>query len=132
MQDGWSDARQAFVQHSATDVLDAALLRMTAVGFISARDPMDLLDLGGMERELVTDSSCNHDPAASPAGCADRRGRSRCARSPVSTPSPAPASWRRHATRREDADVRQHLGLYSEEIALTGEQIGNFPRRSPT
>ena len=34
MQAGWSDARQAFVQHSAADVLDVALLRVTAVGFI--------------------------------------------------------------------------------------------------
>jgi hypothetical protein len=34
MQAGWSDARQAFVQHSAADVVDVALLRMTAVGFI--------------------------------------------------------------------------------------------------
>ena len=34
MQAGWSDARQAFVQHSAADVLDVALPRMTAVSFI--------------------------------------------------------------------------------------------------
>ena len=34
MQAGWSDAPQAFVQHSAADVVDVALLRMTAVGFI--------------------------------------------------------------------------------------------------
>ena len=34
MQAGWSDARQAFVQHSAADVVDVALLRMTAVRFI--------------------------------------------------------------------------------------------------
>ena len=25
-----------------------------------------------------------------------------------------------------------HLGLYSEEIALTGERIGNFPQALPT
>jgi hypothetical protein len=25
-----------------------------------------------------------------------------------------------------------HLGLYAEEVGLTGEQLGSFPRRSPT
>ena len=25
-----------------------------------------------------------------------------------------------------------HLGVYAEEIGLTGEQLGNFPKPSPT
>ena len=33
MDAGWSEDRQAFVQHSKTDVLDSSLLRMTSVGF---------------------------------------------------------------------------------------------------
>jgi GH15 family glucan-1,4-alpha-glucosidase len=40
MESGWSEARQAFVQNYKTDVLDSSLLRMTSVGFVSARDPM--------------------------------------------------------------------------------------------
>ena len=44
----WDGARtrQAFVQHSKTDVLDASLLRMSSVGFISPTDPMWLVDTG--------------------------------------------------------------------------------------
>ena len=56
MDAGWSETRQAFVQHYKTDVLDSSLLRMTSVGFISPKDPMWTSTLDAMERELVTDS----------------------------------------------------------------------------
>src|SRR6187455_2138974 len=69
MDAGWSEDRQAFVQHSKTDVLDSSLLRMTSVGFISPKDPMWASTLDAMERELVTDSLVyRYDPEASPDG----------------------------------------------------------------
>ncbi|MGW7436962.1 glycoside hydrolase family 15 protein [Streptomyces sp. NPDC054849] len=37
---GWNEERQAFVQHYDTDVLDASLLLMPRVGFLSPRDKM--------------------------------------------------------------------------------------------
>jgi GH15 family glucan-1,4-alpha-glucosidase len=33
-------SREPFVQHYDTDVLDAALLRMSGVGFIASNDPL--------------------------------------------------------------------------------------------
>ena len=69
MDVGWSEERQAFVQHSKTNVLDASLLRMSSVGFISPKDPMWLSTLDAMDRELVTDSLVyRYDPGASPDG----------------------------------------------------------------
>ena len=47
MDKGWSTDRQAFVQQYGSDVLDSSLLRMPAVGFISAHDPMWASNLGG-------------------------------------------------------------------------------------
>ena len=44
---GWSPRRGAFVQHYDTEVLDASLLRMATVGFISPRDPQWLSTLAG-------------------------------------------------------------------------------------
>jgi GH15 family glucan-1,4-alpha-glucosidase len=38
MQRGWNDSKQAFVQHEETDVLDASVLLMPLVGFISPTD----------------------------------------------------------------------------------------------
>ena len=130
MQDGWSDARQAFVQHSATDVLDAALLRMTAVGFISARDPMWTSTLEAMERELVTDSLVyRYDPAASPDGLRGSEGTfSLCTFAYVDSLARAGQLEKARNTFEKMLTYANHLGLYSEEIALTGEQIGNFPQ----
>jgi GH15 family glucan-1,4-alpha-glucosidase len=130
MQAGWSDARQAFVQHSATDVLDAALLRMTAVGFISAKDPMWTSTLEAMERELVTDSLVyRYDPAASPDGLRGSEGTfSLCTFAYVDSLARAGQLEKARNTFEKMLTYANHLGLFSEEIALTGEQIGNFPQ----
>jgi GH15 family glucan-1,4-alpha-glucosidase len=130
MRAGWSEARQAFVQHSATDVLDAALLRMTAVGFISARDPMWTSTLDAMERELVTDSLVyRYDPTASPDGLRGSEGTfSLCTFAYVDSLARAGQLEKARNTFEKMLTYANHLGLYSEEIALTGEQIGNFPQ----
>jgi GH15 family glucan-1,4-alpha-glucosidase len=69
MERGWSPTRQAFRQHYDTEVLDASLLRMSTVGFITPSDPMWTSTLEAMDGELVTDSLVyRYDPAASPDG----------------------------------------------------------------
>jgi GH15 family glucan-1,4-alpha-glucosidase len=69
MERGWSTRRQAFVQHYDTDVLDASLLRMSTVGFITPNDPMWTRRWRRWTDELVTDSLVyRYDPAASPDG----------------------------------------------------------------
>src|SRR5690349_25079831 len=69
MEKGWNAKRGAFVQHYNTDVLDASLLLMPLVGFISPTDPMWISTLRAMDHELVSDSLVyRYDPAASPDG----------------------------------------------------------------
>ena len=47
----------------------------------------------------------------------------------MSTRSPAPGgSTQARQAFEKMFTYANHLGLYSEEIALTGEQIGNFPQ----
>ena len=130
MDAGWSEARQAFVQHSKTDVLDSALLRMTSVGFISPTDPMWTSTLEAMERELVTDSLVyRYDPGASPDGLRGAEGTfSLCTFSYVDSLARAGQLEKARNTFEKMLTYANHLGLYSEEIALTGEQIGNFPQ----
>jgi GH15 family glucan-1,4-alpha-glucosidase len=130
MDAGWSEARQAFVQHSKTDVLDSALLRMTSVGFISPTDPMWTSTLEAMERELVTDSLVyRYDPGASPDGLRGAEGTfSLCTFSYVDSLARAGQVEKARNTFEKMLTYANHLGLYSEEIALTGEQIGNFPQ----
>ena len=130
MDAGWSEARQAFVQHSKTDVLDSALLRMTSVGFISPTDPMWTSTLEAMERELVTDSLVyRYDPGASPDGLRGAEGTfSLCTFGYVDSLARAGQVEKARNTFEKMLTYANHLGLYSEEIALTGEQIGNFPQ----
>jgi GH15 family glucan-1,4-alpha-glucosidase len=130
MQRAFHPKRNAFVQHYDTDVLDAALLRMPTVGFIDGRDPMWTATLAAMDTELVTDSLVyRYNPEASPDGLRGSEGT-------FSLCSFAYVDALTRAGRLEDARLAfekmltyaNHVGLYSEEIALTGEQIGNFPQ----
>jgi pentatricopeptide repeat protein len=130
MEKGWNPRSGAFVQHYGSEVLDSSLLRMSSVGFISPYDPMWASTLRAMEDELVTDSLVyRYDPAASPDGLEGSEGTfSLCSFMFVDALA--------RAGRLEDARLAfekmltyaNHVGLFSEEIALSGEQIGNFPQ----
>jgi GH15 family glucan-1,4-alpha-glucosidase len=130
MSRGWNAERRAFVQEYDSTVLDSALLRMSRVGFVTPNDPMWTSTLAAMDSELVTDSLVyRYNPEASPDGLRGSEGTfSLCTFAYVDALA--------RAGRVDDAELAfekmltyaNHLGLYSEEIALTGEQIGNFPQ----
>ena len=130
MQRGWSPRRKAFRQHYDTDVLDASLLRMSTVGFITPTDPMWTSTLEAMEGELVTDSLVyRYDPEASPDGLRGSEGTfSLCTFAYVESLARAGQLDKARVTFEKMLTYANHLGLYSEEIGLTGEQIGNFPQ----
>ncbi|HEY7720514.1 MAG TPA: glycoside hydrolase family 15 protein [Pedococcus sp.] len=130
MEQGWSPTRQAFRQHYRTDVLDSSLLRATAVGFITPTDPMWTSTLAAMEGELVTDSLVyRYDPAASPDGLRGSEGTfSLCTFAYVDSLARAGQLDKARVIFEKMLTYGNHLGLYSEEIALTGEQVGNFPQ----
>src|SRR4029079_11162919 len=123
---GFHPGRNAFVQHYRTDVLDAALLRMPTVGFIDGRDPMWLSTLSAMDQELVTDSLVyRYDPEASPDGLRGSEGTfSLCTFDYVTALARSGLVDQARITFDKMLTYANHLGLYSEEIALSGEQIG--------
>jgi pentatricopeptide repeat protein len=130
MTRGYNSKVKAFTQHYATDVLDSSLLMMPIEGFISPSDPMWLSTLDAMDRQLVSDSLVyRYNPAASPDGLHGDEGTfSLCTYLYVDALA--------RAGRLDDAVLifekmstyGNHLGLYSEEIGSTGEQLGNFPQ----
>ena len=130
MERGWSPTRQAFRQHYDTEVLDASLLRMSTVGFITPRDPMWTSTLKAMDGELVTDSLVyRYDPEASPDGLRGSEGTfSLCTFAYVTALAQAGQLDKARVTFSKMLTYANHVGLFSEEIALTGEQIGNFPQ----
>jgi pentatricopeptide repeat protein len=111
-------------------VLDSLLLRMSTVGFIAPRDPQWLSTLDAMDGELVTDSLVyRYDPAASPDGLAGSEGTfSLCTFTYVTALAQAGRVDEARQAFEKMLTYANHVGLYSEEIALTGEQIGNFPQ----
>jgi pentatricopeptide repeat protein len=130
MERGFHKSRQAFVQHYDTDVLDSALLRMPTVGMIDGRDPMWLSTLEAMDGELVTDSLVyRYNPEASPDGLRGSEGTfSLCTFAYVDALTRAGRLDEARTAFEKMLTYGNHVGLYSEEIALTGEQIGNFPQ----
>ncbi|MCW2768614.1 MAG: glycoside hydrolase 15-like protein [Aeromicrobium sp.] len=130
MDRGWHPQRQAFVQHYDTDVLDSALLRMATTEFISPTDPRWISTLAAMDDELVTDSLVyRYNPEASPDGLRGSEGTfSLCTFAYVESLARAGQLEKARLTFEKMLTYANHLGLYSEEIAPTGEQIGNFPQ----
>jgi GH15 family glucan-1,4-alpha-glucosidase len=130
MERGFSPRRQAFTQHYDTDVLDAALLYMPMVGFIAPSDPMWQSTLRAMDAELVSDSLVyRYDPAASPDGLRGAEGTfTICSFWYVDALARSGRLDEARLTFEKMLTYANPLGLYSEEIAPTGEQIGNFPQ----
>ncbi|MER6395463.1 glycoside hydrolase family 15 protein [Kitasatospora sp. NPDC001603] len=127
---GWSENRRAFVQHYDSEVLDASLLLMPRVGFLSPTDPDWLSTLDAMTDELVSDSLVyRYDPAASPDGLQGSEGTfSLCSFLYVEALA---RSGRVHQARYafdKMLTYANHVGLFAEEIGPSGEQLGNFPQ----
>ncbi|MGA5065214.1 glycoside hydrolase family 15 protein [Streptomyces exfoliatus] len=127
---GWDAKKQAFVQHYGDDVLDSSLLRMPTVGFITPDDPMWRSTLDAMEDELVSDSLVyRYNPEASPDGLRGSEGTfSLCTFMYVDALARAGRVDTARLVLEKMLTYANHLGLYSEEIDLTGRQLGNFPQ----
>ena len=130
MERSWSQKRQAFVQYEGADVLDAAVLLMPLVHFIAPDDPRWLSTLDAIGEELVSDSLVyRYDPVASPDGLAGVEGTfSICSFWYVEALARAGRVHEARLAFEKMLTYSNHLGLYSEEIGLTGEQLGNFPQ----
>jgi GH15 family glucan-1,4-alpha-glucosidase len=130
MERGWNTKREAFIQNYANDVLDASLLLMPLVGFVAPSDPMWLSTLRAIDQELVSDSLVyRYDPSASPDGLRGTEGTfSICTFWYVDALARSGRLEDARLTFEKMSTYANHLGLYSEEIGLTGEALGNFPQ----
>ncbi|MFO0984992.1 MAG: glycoside hydrolase family 15 protein [Planctomycetota bacterium] len=127
----WDERRATFVQHRGGSSLDAAMLLMPLVKFLSPRDPRWLSTLRAIERSLVDDSLVYRyriDDQTTD-GLRGKEGTfSMC------------SFWYIECLARE-GDVQQarflfekmlgyanHLGLFAEQLGPCGEHLGNFPQ----
>jgi GH15 family glucan-1,4-alpha-glucosidase len=131
MSRGWNEKRQAFVQHFDSDVLDASLLLMPLVKFIAPTDPRWLSTLDAITNELVSDSLVyRYNARAAPDGIeGEEEGTfSICSFWYVEALARAGRLEEARLAFEKMLTYANHLGLFSEEIGPTGEQLGNFPQ----
>ncbi|WP_217698500.1 glycoside hydrolase family 15 protein [Streptacidiphilus griseoplanus] len=130
MRRGWSTGRQAFAQCLDGDVLDASVLMMPMAKFVSPTDPKWLSTLDALTADLVSDSLVHrYDPEASPDGLRGGEGTfSICSFWYVEALARAGRLDEARLSFEKMLTYANHLGLYAEEIGLTGEQQGNFPQ----
>ncbi len=130
MDKGWNESRGAFVQNYGSEVLDASLLLMPLVKFISPTDPRWLSTLDAISEELVSDSLVyRYNPEASPDGLEGNEGTfSMCSFWYVEALTRAGRTNEARLAFEKMLTYANHLGLYAEEIGPSGEQLGNFPQ----
>jgi GH15 family glucan-1,4-alpha-glucosidase len=130
MTKGWNDDLRAFVQYEGSDVLDASLLLMPLVGFVAPTDEKWQSTLSAMDRVLVSDSLVyRYDPKASPDGLQGSEGTfSLCTFFYVDALARSGRLEEARLTFEKMLTYATHVGLYAEEIGLSGEQLGNFPQ----
>jgi GH15 family glucan-1,4-alpha-glucosidase len=130
VSEGWNAELKGLVQHYGSDVLDASVLAALRLHYLVPTDEIWLGTLAAIEDKLVSDSLVyRYNPEASPDGLQGSEGTfSMC------------TFWYVDALTRtgrlDDARLvfekmltyANHLGLYGEELAQTGEQLGNFPQ----
>jgi GH15 family glucan-1,4-alpha-glucosidase len=127
---GWNPKIGGFTQFYGSEVLDSSLLMMPLQGLIAPRDPMWLSTLEAIDRELVSDSLVyRYNPSASPDGLAGNEGTfSLCTFWYVDALARSGRLDDARLTFEKMHTYANHLGLYSEEIGSTAEQLGNFPQ----
>jgi GH15 family glucan-1,4-alpha-glucosidase len=130
MERSWSESRRAFVQHEQSELLDASVLLMPIVGFISPTDPRWLSTLDAITTELVADSLVyRYDPAASPDGLDGDEGTfSICSFWYVEALARSGRLAEARLAFEKMLTYANHLGLYSEQVGPSGELLGNFPQ----
>jgi GH15 family glucan-1,4-alpha-glucosidase len=130
MARGWHTPRRAFVQHYDTHVLDASILLMPLVKFISPTDPRWLSTLDATCHELVSDSLVSrYNTIASPDGLQSDEGTfSICTFWYVEALARAGRLDQARLVFEKMLTYANHLGLYAEQIGHTGQQLGNFPQ----
>lgn len=126
----WSDERQAFVQSKGSRTMDASLLLMPLVKFISPTDPRWISTLRAIEHDLVDDSLVyRYRNVDTFDGLTGEEGTF-CICSFWYTECLARAGEVDKARYyfEKMLGYANHLGLFPEELGPAGEHLGNFPQ----
>jgi GH15 family glucan-1,4-alpha-glucosidase len=131
MDKGWNEQKGSFVQYYGGEAVDASALLLSLTGFIEARDPRMLATIERIQRELTHTPHVyryNVDVAAND-GLAGHEGTFNiCSFWLVEALARANRLEEARLSLEHMLTYANHVGLYAEEIASTGEALGNFPQ----
>ncbi len=131
MDRGWNRDLSAFVQEYESDTLDASALLLPLVFFLSPTDPRMLATLDRTLARLVSDSFVyRYEPGrAARDGLPGEEGTfSLCTFWLVEALTRAGRLTEARLIFEKMLSYANHLGLYAEELSLTGEHLGNLPQ----
>jgi GH15 family glucan-1,4-alpha-glucosidase len=132
MDQGWDQSCNSFVQYYGSDRMDASLLLMPLVFFVSPTDPRMIRTLERIQDRLSMDSlvhrySLSDDEPVD--GISGREGAfSICSFWLVEALTRAGRIEEARLMFEKMLGYANHVGLYAEEIGHCGEALGNFPQ----
>jgi GH15 family glucan-1,4-alpha-glucosidase len=126
----WSDELQSFIQTPDSKTLDASVLMMPLVRFIGPKDPRWLATLDAIGRELRIDPLVfRYTRGDSLDGLPGEEGSfSACSFWYAEALMRAGRVDQGRLVFEKMLAYANHLGLYSEEVSVSGESLGNFPQ----
>jgi GH15 family glucan-1,4-alpha-glucosidase len=126
----WNDEIQSFVQTPDSKTLDASTLMMPLVRFIGPKDPRWLSTLDAIGHELGVDPLIfRYTRGDSLDGLpGEEGGFSACSFWYAEALARAGRVDEGRLVFEKMLAYANHVGLYSEEVAISGEALGNFPQ----
>ena len=127
----WDDGLQSFVQSKGTKDLDASVLLMPLMRFISPVDPMWRSTMRAIEARLVEDTLVHRYEAerSHVDGIPGGEGSfTACSFWYIECLARAGELEKAQLLFEKLLGYANHLGLYSEEIGPSGRHLGNFPQ----
>ena len=131
MRQGWNGKYRSFVQYYGSDAVDASSLLMVLTRFSGPTDPRMLSTLDRILKELTNDSHVfryNPKKAADDGLGSDEGTFSPCSFWLAETLARTGRLNEARLVLEKMLTYSNHVGLYAEEIGLTGEALGNFPQ----
>jgi GH15 family glucan-1,4-alpha-glucosidase len=131
MRQGWNEQEHAFTQYFGSGAMDASLLMMPLMLFVSPRDPRMLSTLARIRAGLASDSLVKRyrEGEAARDGLPGTEGSfSVCSFWLVEAMARAGMVEEAQLLFEKMLSYANHLGLFSEEIGARGELLGNFPQ----
>ena len=124
----WNEELQSFVQSKGGDAIDASLLLMPMLRFISPVDPRWLSTLDRIEKCLAEDSLVFRYTVGTDGLEGGEGSFTACSFWLVECLARAGQVDKARLLFDKMLGYANHLGLYSEQLGSSGEHLGNFPQ----